>query len=72
MDFYSAIIVYRQKCSAVIFKRILLIFQDESLWACLAAMAAYHKQLATAEVAYAAIDEVHIQTSRNSLDRNAF
>lgn len=31
--------------------------RDESLWACLAAMAAYHKQLSTAEVAYAAIDE---------------
>ena len=28
------------------------------MWACLAAMAAYGKELATAEVAYAAIDEV--------------
>ena len=36
-----------------------LIFQEDSLWACLAAMAAYAKELATAEVAYAAIDEVH-------------
>ena len=32
--------------------------QDESLWACLAGMAAYAKDLSTAEVAYAAIDEV--------------
>jgi len=32
--------------------------QEESLWACLAAMAAYSKQLEVAEVAYAAIDEV--------------
>ncbi len=32
--------------------------QEDSLWACLAAMAAYSKELATAEVAYAAIDEV--------------
>ncbi|ELT91803.1 hypothetical protein CAPTEDRAFT_169559 [Capitella teleta] len=31
--------------------------KEESLWACLAAMAAYGKQLGTAEVAYAAIDE---------------
>lgn len=54
------------------FQQNFLIFQDESLWACLAAMAAYHKQLATAEVAYAAIDEVCIQTNTNSLDRNAF
>ena len=30
----------------------------DSLWACLAAMAAYAKELVTAEVAYAAIDEV--------------
>lgn len=31
--------------------------KEESLWACLASMAAYGKELATAEVAYAAIDE---------------
>ena len=35
-----------------------LCHQEESLWACLAAMAAYSKQLEVAEVAYAAIDEV--------------
>ena len=33
--------------------------QENHLWACLAGMAAYAKDLATAEVAYAAIDEVH-------------
>ena len=32
--------------------------QNETLWACLAAMAAYGKELSTAEIAYAAIDEV--------------
>lgn len=32
--------------------------QDDVLWACLAAMASYAKDLATAEVAYAAICEV--------------
>jgi len=32
--------------------------KDNSLWACLAAMSAYAKDLSTAEVAYAAIDEV--------------
>ena len=34
--------------------------QDDSLWACLAGMAAAHKELSTAEIAYAAIDEVNI------------
>ena len=33
-------------------------FQDETLWACLAAMSAYAKELSTAEIAYAAIEEV--------------
>ena len=32
--------------------------KDESLWACLAGMATYAKQLEIAEVSYAAIDEV--------------
>ena len=32
--------------------------QEDYLWACLAGMAAYAKDLGTAEVAYAAIDEV--------------
>ena len=32
--------------------------KDPSLWSCLAAMSAYAKDLSTAEVAYAAIDEV--------------
>lgn len=32
--------------------------KDTSLWSCLAAMSAYAKDLSTAEVAYAAIDEV--------------
>ncbi|KAK2191278.1 hypothetical protein NP493_56g04017 [Ridgeia piscesae] len=32
--------------------------KDETLWACVAAMAAYAKELETAEIAYAAIDEV--------------
>ena len=32
--------------------------QDKTLWACLATMAAYGKELNTAEIAYAAIDEV--------------
>lgn len=36
----------------------LFIFQDTVLWACLATMAAYAKDLNTAETAYAAIDEV--------------
>jgi len=31
--------------------------KEESLWACLAGMAAFHKELSTAEIAYAAIDE---------------
>ena len=34
--------------------------QVDSLWACLAGMAAAHKELSTAEIAYAAIDEVSI------------
>ena len=34
--------------------------QDPVLWACLATMAAYAKDLNTAETAYAAIDEVCI------------
>ena len=34
-----------------------LILQEEVLWSCLAAMAAYAKELNTAEVAYAAIKE---------------
>lgn len=37
----------------------LLTLQEDSLWACLAAMAAYAKELGTAEIAYAAIDEVN-------------
>ena len=36
--------------------------QDPVLWACLATMAAYAKDLNTAETAYAAIDEVCIVT----------
>ena len=35
-----------------------VVFQDTVLWACLATMAAYAKDLNTAETAYAAIDEV--------------
>ena len=42
---------------------IFLFSQEDSLWACLAAMAAYAKELATAEVAYAAIDEVYFPTT---------
>ncbi len=34
------------------------LFQEETLWACLAAMSAYGKEFATAEIAYAAIEEV--------------
>lgn len=34
------------------------LLQDEKLWATLAAMAAYAKNLNTAEIAYGAIDEV--------------
>ena len=37
---------------------VIAIFQDTVLWACLATMAAYAKDLNTAETAYAAIDEV--------------
>ncbi len=37
---------------------LILCVQEDSLWACLAAMAAYAKELSTAEIAYAAIDEV--------------
>ena len=29
--------------------------KDESLWACLAALASYHKNLDTAEIAYASL-----------------
>ena len=36
------------------------LIQDDSLWACLAGMAAAHKELSTAEIAYAAIDEVSV------------
>lgn len=36
-------------------------FQEENVWACLAAMATYAKDLNTAEVAYAAIQEVLTQ-----------
>jgi len=35
--------------------------QDDSLWACLAGMAATHKELSTAEIAYAAIEEVCVR-----------
>ncbi|XP_035693717.1 intraflagellar transport protein 80 homolog [Branchiostoma floridae] len=52
--------------------------KDEALWACLAAMAAYAKDLNTAEVAYAAIDEVdkvqyilHIKEIPSKEARNA-
>ena len=37
---------------------LLLFFQDKALWACLAGFAASSKELSTAEIAYAAIDEV--------------
>ena len=40
--------------------KITFYFQEENLWACLAAMATYAKDLNTAEVAYAAIKEVFI------------
>ena len=39
--------------------------QDETLWACLAAMSAYAKELSTAEIAYAAIEEVIFNVSLN-------
>ena len=45
----------------------LLFFQDTVLWACLATMAAYAKDLNTAETAYAAIDEVGTKAFFNSL-----
>lgn len=35
-----------------------LLIQDDTLWACLATMAAYGKELNTAEIAYAAINQV--------------
>ena len=41
----------------------LLFLQDTVLWACLATMAAYAKDLNTAETAYAAIDEVGTKAS---------
>ena len=37
--------------------------QDEALWACLAGMACASRDLATAEVAYAAINEVSVCVS---------
>ena len=37
---------------------VFVFLQDTVLWACLATMAAYAKDLNTAETAYAAIDEV--------------
>ena len=42
---------------------VIAIFQDTVLWACLATMAAYAKDLNTAETAYAAIDEVGTKAS---------
>jgi len=38
----------------------LLFSQDEALWACLAGMACASRDLATAEIAYAAINEVFV------------
>ena len=41
--------------------------QDQALWACLAAMGSYAKELNTVEVAYAAIDAVSIQRFQRHL-----
>ena len=41
----------------------LFILQDDILWSCLAAMSSYAKELNTAEVAYAAIQEVKLYCS---------
>ena len=49
-----------------------ILFQDDSLWACLAGMAASHKELSTAEIAYAAIEEVRIILVSTSLDSLPF
>jgi intraflagellar transport protein 80 len=35
----------------------MIVFQDSTLWACLAAMATHARDLTTAEEAYAAVDE---------------
>ena len=46
--------VYRFKIDSI------FALKDDSLWACLAAMSAYAKELSTAEIAYAAIEEVSL------------
>jgi hypothetical protein len=43
------------------------LLQDDSLWACLAAMSVHYKDLNTAEVAFAAINEVRYIRLRNVL-----
>lgn len=43
--------------------------QDQSLWACLAAMSMTHRELTTAEMAYAAIGEVRA-LSTGSISEN--
>ena len=43
---------------AINFVTLKLVSQDEALWACLAGMACASRDLATAEIAYAAINEV--------------
>ena len=37
------------------------LYQDNALWSCLATMAAYDKELGTAEIAYAALDAVSMK-----------
>lgn len=43
-------------------------FQDQTLWACLAAMAVANKDMSTAEIAYAAIGEVRKHNSKIELN----
>lgn len=45
-------------------------FQDQTLWACLAAMAVANKDMTTAEIAYAAIGEVRKCNQRMELNPN--
>ena len=59
-DIFDLQLLYLKSTTTI---SIFLFFQEDSLWACLAAMAAYAKELATAEVAYAAIDEVYFPTA---------
>ena len=54
----SKILSFRERLTSKILYLYFFLIQDEVLWSCLAAMSSYAKELNTAEVAYAAIQEV--------------